>query len=172
MAGSRTVGASVMAGSATTVVWGPQRRRDLVQWRCGASLAVGSKAVVVWGLRRQRDPEQRWHGGIWQWWDPEQRQCKGLWWRQDSEQRQCLRGVRRPPLSPNSFLSIAAAGPSDAQQHGVAQMARLGVALALSPLPPLSDDGGGTEARVRWPKQKIACIKVEYLQLSKIKSFQ
>jgi hypothetical protein len=111
MAGSRTVGASVMAGSATTAVWGPQRRRDLVQWRCGASLAVGSKAVVVWGLRRQQDPEQRRHGGIWQWWDPEQRQCKGLWWRQDSEQRQCLRGVRRPPLSPNSFLSIAAAGP-------------------------------------------------------------
>jgi hypothetical protein len=63
-------------------------------------------------------------------------------------------------------------GPSDAQRRGVAQVARLGVALALSPLPPLSDDGGGIEARVRWPKQKIACIKVEYLQLSKIKSFQ
>jgi hypothetical protein len=43
---------------------------------------------------------------------------------------------------------------------------------SLSPLPPLSDDGGGTEVRVRWPKQKIACIKVEYLQLSRIKSFQ
>jgi hypothetical protein len=126
-----SMGASTAVGSRAVAARGFAGGRIQRSGGAGALTAAGSGAAAAWGLRR--------------WWDSEQRQCKGLWWRQDSEQRQWLRGVRRPPLSPSSFLSIAAAGPERCKtaRSGPSGSARRG------PHSPLSLPSPTTEAAQR-----------------------
>jgi hypothetical protein len=136
MAGSRTVGASVMAGSATTAAWGPQRPWDLEQWRHGASLAVGSKAVAVRGLWRQRDPEQRWLGGFGGGGIRSSGNARGFGGGRIRSSGSGFVGFGDLPSPLALFSPLRRRGPSDARRHGVAQVAQLGVALTLpSPSP-------------------------------------